>query len=194
MKKAPQKSQIPRPKPFKIKVDPLKLKRQSLVLPKVTYNVVASTEMEEVFTGSVLPIPTVLIYYLTHTELLVAAVIMEETNEHGECLLTVSELATRIKTTNATISTALYSMRRFGLLLETPNGMRGNGRNRMLNYQAIQHLNDLVEGEDPGIYVRIRRAASKKSIPNINAEDIRNAYDNKVLPPDHDPAEEEEYD
>ena len=80
------------------------------------------------------------------------------------------------------------------MLQEAPNGHRGAGRIRKLNYTAIQHLNDLVEGEDSGIYTRIRTATRKTSIMSLTKDDIKNAYDNHVLEPGHDLAEEEEYD
>lgn len=157
MRKIPQRAVLPQPEPLIIKLDRKQLKN-GIVLPKVQYQMVASVEAEEVFNGMVLPIPKVLIYYLNHNELLVMSYIMEDTNDNGECALSVKEMATKLKISVPTISNCLYSLRKVGLLLETPNGKRGGGRIRKLNYPAIQHLNDLVEGEDPGIYVRIRKA------------------------------------
>ena len=142
----------------------------------------------------VLPIPKVLIYYLTHNELMIVSTILEETNEYGECASSVKELATKIKISTPTVSSCLYSLRKVGLLQEAPNGQRGAGRIRKLNYTAIQHLNDLVEGEDSGIYTRIRKATRKTNIMSLTKDDIKNAYDNHVLEPGHDLAEEEEYD
>lgn len=193
MKRIPQRAKLANPEPILIKIDPKQLKT-GIILPKVKYQVLAAIEEEEVFRGMVLPIPKVLIYYLTHNELMVVSTILEETNENGDCALSVKELATKIKISIPTLSACLYSLRKVGLLLEAPNGKRGAGRIRKLNYIAIQHLNDLVEDEDPGIYARIRKATRKINIMNLNKEDIKGAYDNKVLEPNHDPAEEEEYD
>lgn len=193
MKRIPQKAILTKPEPIIIKIDPKQLKT-GIVLPKVKYQVLASVENEQVFNGMVLPIPKVLIYYLTHNELMIVSTILEETNEYGECASSVKELATKIKISIPTVSSCLYSLRKVGLLQEAPNGQRGAGRIRKLNYTAIQHLNDLVEGEDSGIYTRIRKATRKTSIMSLTKDDIKNAYDNHVLEPDHDPAEEEEYD
>ncbi len=193
MKRIPQRSQLPKPEPIIIKLDPKQLKG-GIVLPKVVYQVQVSVETEEVFNGMVLPIPRVLLYFLNHNELMIISTILEETNNNGECALSVKELATKIRISVPTISTCLYALRKIGLLLETPDGKRGGGRIRKLNYSAIQHLNDLVEDEDPGIYTRIRKATRKINILNLTKSDIKGAYDHKVLEPDHDPAEEEEYD
>lgn len=193
MKRIPQKNKLSKPEPIIIKIDPTEL-RTGIVLPQVKYQVLATVENEQVFNGMVLPIPKVLIYYLTHNELLIVATILEETNERGECASSVKELATKIKISTPTVSSCLYSLRKVGLLQEAPNGKRGAGRIRKLNYDAIQHLNDLVEDEDPGIYIRIRKATRKVNIMNLTKDDIKNAYDNKILDPEHDPAEEEEYD
>ena len=193
MKKIPKKSQLPKPELITIKFDPL-AKQQEIVMPKINYSVIATVDTEPKFTGEITPIPTILIHFLTHTELKIFSIILEDTYRKGQCCLTVQEIAVRIATTAATISTSLYRMRMRDLLLETPNGLRGSGKIRSINFKALQYLNDLVDGEDPGIYSRIARATLKKSILSLTKEDIRNAYDNKVLPPDHDPAEEEEYD
>lgn len=193
MKRIPQKAILAKPEPIIIKIDPKQLKT-GIVLPKVKYQVLASVENELVFNGMVLPIPKVLIYYLTHNELMIVSTIFEETNEYGECASSVKELATKIKISTPTVSSCLYSLRKVGLLQEAPNGQRGAGRIRKLNYTAIQHLNDLVEGEDSGIYTRIRKATRKTNIMSLTKDDIKNAYDNHVLEPGHDLAEEEEYD
>lgn len=163
-------------------------------MPKVKYQVQASVEAEEVFHGMVIPIPKVLIYFLNKNELMVISTIIEDTNEKGECALSVKELAVKMKISVPTLSNCLYALRKIGLLLETPNGKRGGGRIRKLNFPALQHLNDLVEDEDPGIFTRIRKATRKTNILNLTKADIKNAYDNHVLEPDHDPIEEEEYD
>lgn len=193
MKRIPKKAKLSKPEPVLIQIDPNQL-RAGIILPKVRYQIVATTEEEEVFHGMVLPIPKVLVYYLTHNELMIVSIIVEETNEHGECALSVKELATKIRVSSPTISSCLYSLRKAGLLLEAPNGERGAGRIRKINYATIQHLNDLVEGEDSGIYTRIRKATRKTDITRLTKEDIKNAYDNHILEPGHDPAEEEEYD
>lgn len=193
MRHAPQKSQLSKPEPIIIKINPSELKN-GIVLPQVKYEVLATVEEKQVFHGMVLPIPRVLLYYLKHHELMVVSKIIEETNETGTCALTVKELSAKLKISVPSLSNCLYSLRRVGLLLEEPNGKRGAGKLRKLNYDTIQHLNDLVEGEDPGIYTRIRTATRKADISHLNKKDVHNAYDNKVLAPDHDPAEEEEYD
>ena len=192
MKKIPNRAKLPPPEPVVIKLDP-KLLRGGIVLPKVKYEILATVETEEVFDGMVIPIPKVLIYFLRKNELMVVSKIMEEANENGECALSVQELAVKMKLSAPTLSNCLYSLRKIGLLLETPNGKRGGGRIRQLNYPAIQHLNDLVEEEDPGIYARIRKATRKINILNLTKDDVKSAYDTHVLEPGHDPAEEEEY-
>lgn len=193
MKRIPSKAKLSKPEPILVKIDPQELKA-GIVLPKVKYQILATVEEEEVFQGMVLPIPKVLLFYLTHNELLLVSTILEETSEHEICALSVKELSVRMSISIPSVSTSLYSLRKMGLLLEAPNGQRGAGRIRKINYKTIQHLNDLVEGEDTGIFARIRKAARKTDIMHLTKTDIQNAYDNKVLPPNHDPAEEEEYD
>lgn len=193
MKRVPQKSIINEPETIIIKVDPAELKN-GIVVPKVKYEVQATLEYEQVFHGMVLPIPRVLVYYLNHIELQIVSIIIEETNENAFCELTVRGIATRLKVSTPTVSNALWSLRRAGLLLERVSGNSGQSRLRKINYETVQHLNDLVEGEDPGVYGRIRKATRKIDISNMTKDDIREAYDNKVLEPGYDPIEAEEYD
>lgn len=193
MRRIPNKAKLESPKPIIVKIDPEEL-RGGIVLPKIRYEIQATVEKEQVFHGMVLPIPRVLIYYLNRNELIVLSAIIEDSVESGHSSMTVRDMAARLKLSVPTLSHTLYVLRRVGLLLECPNGKRGAGRVRKLNYDTIQHLNDLVEGEDPGIYSRIRKASKKIDITHMSKADIREAYDHQILEPDHDPIEEEEYD
>lgn len=193
MRKIPQKAKLEKQKPILLKVDPT-LPKGGISIPKITYQVVASVEEEEVYQGMILPLPRVLVYFLNHNELMTVATIFEHTRDYGECALTVKKMAAKLKLSIPTMSGCLYSLRKIGLLQEMPDGRRGGGRIRKLNYMAIQHLNDLCEGEDFGIFPRIRKATRKTDIMSLTKKDIKKAYDNRVLEPGHDPAEEEEYD
>ena len=84
MKKIPNRAKLPPPEPVVIKLDP-KLLRGGIVLPKVKYEILATVETEEVFDGMVIPMPKVLIYFLSKNELMVVSTIMEEVIENGEC-------------------------------------------------------------------------------------------------------------
>ena len=68
MKKIPNRAKLPPPEPVVIKLDP-KLLRGGIVLPKVKYEILATVETEEVFDGMVIPMPKVLIYFLSKNEL-----------------------------------------------------------------------------------------------------------------------------
>lgn len=185
---------LPNDDVFTIPVDPKEM-RNGLFIPKIQYEVVARVEMQEVYKGLTLAIPKVLMYYLTHKEMLVMTIILEETVTKGECDLKVKDMAYRLNITSATASAMLSKLRKQGLILESANGRAGRGKLRRLNYKTIQYLNDLVENEDPGVFPRIRKALKNKYIiTNINYSDIQRTYTPRILPPNHDPEEEEEYD
>lgn len=195
MKKAyPKRLPKAKPDPVNIKFNAAQVRQNTLVMPEISYEVVANTEMKEVFTGEITPMPTALIFYLNHVELMIVTVLMDEMMKNGGCSLAVKDIAKRICVTDVTINNAMVSLRKSGLLIEKKNGMKGNGKIRSVNYEALQHLNDVLEGENPGIYARIRRNMRKRNILNITKEDVWKAYNNKILPPEHDPIEEEEYD
>lgn len=189
----PNKSQAIKPDPITVSINPLD-KVHGIVIPEIQYTVTAEVDMKTKFIGKITPMPTVLMHILTHLELKIIAIIMEETCREGKCVLLLKDFVKYLNHTQPAISTAMGALRKRGLLIESRNGKNATKKIRALNFEAVQHLNDLVEGEDPGIYARIARATRKIDILHLTKEDIRNAYDNKVLPPDHDPAEEEEYD
>jgi len=194
MRKKPiKRSQLPKPKPITIKFDPRK-KIQDIVMPEFKYVVMAEVEMKPQFTGEITPMPTVMLFFLSQLELKVFSIILEDYYRKGTCDMTIKQMSVKILRNFPCISRVLGSLRQRGLLLEAPCGLPGARKSRIINFKAIQHLNDLVQDEDPGVYSRIRRATRKTNILNLTKEDIRNGYDNKVLPPDHDPEEEEEYD
>lgn len=181
------------PKDFNVKIKHKDL-RSKLILPKITYRVEAETEDEEVFNGSIIPMPKVLLYYLTRMELIVFSTIMEYTTDVSGCAMTVRELANKVRLSVNTVSSVLYTLRKSGLLLESNHWRSREGRVLKINYKTVQHLNDLTGGIDVGIYVRIRQLARKTNIMSITKKDIEQLYDAYTQPLDHDPAEEEEYD
>lgn len=162
--------------------------------PEITYKIQADVNFKQEFHGAIVPIPTVLIYFLNHNELRVFSLILEQTLTKGECNLKITQMGKIIKIHAAAVSAALSSLRYLGLLLETPNGSQGSGRIRKINYKNLQRLNDLIDGEDPGIYSRIRKATRKRTLTSLTKEDIKAAYDNRIVNPEDDPAESEEYD
>lgn len=188
----PKKSQRSKPDPVVIKIDPT-LYNVGLLLPEIKYEIQAVVDHKEVFNGAIIPFPKVLFFFLTHNEMLIVATILEETRKNGTCSLTVTEMGHKLRISAPTLCNGLYKLRKLGLLLETPNGKKGSGRTRSLNYETLQHLNDLVEDEDYSVIARLRSNLKKKSITSFTKDDIKDAYDNHALPVDHDPEEEEEY-
>lgn len=193
MKKILNIDEVKLEKKVRITISPREL-RSKLMIPKVQYYIAAEAKVDAVFSGMVMPIPKVLIYYLHSTELMILTLIMEECNDTGYCYFTNPEMSVRLGLSPVSIGIGLQSLRKMGLLAERPNGSQGAGRARRINYDTVQYLNDLMEGENPGVLVRVRKRFSRRSILKITKADIKNAYNNKLLDPDHDPAEEEEYD
>lgn len=181
-------------KQITVRIDPATLK-SGLILPKIMYQIVATVEQEEVYNGMTIPIPHVLFYFLHHKELQVVGVIIEQTILTGSCKLTIKDFAYRLSVNPVTVCNALYNLRKMNLLIEIADGKRGAGKVRKINFEAIQHLNNLVEGEDFNLLSRVRRKlGNKKNVTKINLADLEKVYNHKILPPEHDPEEEEEYD
>lgn len=89
------------------------------------------------------------------------------------------------------LSDALYHLRRMKIMYEARYGWHVQ---RAIDYDTVQHLNDLLENEDRGIYKRLRAKCRLKNVKHLSKTDLEKAYDKYVLPVDHDIEEEEEYD
>lgn len=174
-----------------IKFNPNRVQTTDIKIPNFNYKVVAETEEKTAFTGHVTLIPTVLIFYLHANELKVAATIMQEIMENGRCLLATKQFCVRLQLSKPTLYSSMKALRRLHVIIEKRHGWKVD---RSINYEAIQHLNDLVSIEDRGIYTRLRSKCKYRNIENITEKDLDGSYDKYVLPVDHDPEEEEEYD
>lgn len=177
--------------PKKLSVKPQRIQNVALAIPKLEYKVVAQPILKTEFTGHVTAIPTVLIFYLNATEFKIIATIIQETVECGVCLLSAKQFAIRLSVTINRIYDELYRLRRMGLLYED---RQGRTVARAVDFKTVQHLNDLLEAEDRGIYGRLRKRMKLRNIRGVTKDDLNLVYDKYVLPVDHDPEEEEEYD
>lgn len=169
-----------------------KIPKTDIKIPKLNYKVVVDdVSMQTAFTGNVIGLPTVLVFYLHASELKVVCVILQEIMERGACILTYQQLSKRLCISLPTLYQTMKNLKRMHIIDELRKGWKIR---RWLDFQAIQHLNDLVDIEDRGIYPRLRRKCRNRNIGKITEDDVRSAYDQYVLPPDHDIEEEEEYD
>lgn len=177
--------------PQSLKVIPRRIQEMNIDIPKVEYKVVAQPILETQFTGHVTVIPTVLVFYLNNQEFKVVATIIQETMENGACTLNAKQFGVRNGISMPTLYTVIHRLRKMGIIYEQ---REGRSVKRAIDFNAVQHLNDLVSIEDRGIYIRLRKKLRNKNINNITEKDIERSHDKYVLPVNHDPEEEEEYD
>lgn len=177
--------------PKTLKVIPQRFQNVPLKVPKIEYKVVAQPVLKTAFTGHVTAIPTVLIFYLNSIEFKVVATIIQETMETGMCILTAEQMATRLKSTKHTIYDTIYHLRKMGVIYQYKQGYKVV---KVIDFKAVQKLNDLLLYEDRGMYRRLRTKMRYRDINHITQDDLKKAYDLHVLPIDHDIEEEEEYD
>lgn len=174
-----------------IRVNYHRIQKQAIEAPTYKYEVVAQPILKTVFTGHVMAVPTVLMFFLRPSELKIAAIIIQENMESGDCVLTSKQFAIRLCTTCKNVYATMYTLRKLGVIYEK---RFCNVVHRAVDFSAVQHLNDLIEIEDRGIYTRLRHKTKLKNIKNITREDVQKCYDQYVLAVDHDIEEEEEYD
>lgn len=177
--------------PETLDVVPQRLQEMDISIPGIEYKVVAQPILNKVFTGNVTVIPTVLIFYLRNQELKIVATIIQETMECGVCSLNSKQFAVRNSMFIQTVYTVLNNLKKMGIVYEDRKGWEVL---RAIDFEAVQHLNDLVAVEDRGVYIRLRKHAKFRNISKLTRKDVEKCYDLRILPPDHDIEEEEEYD
>lgn len=174
-----------------IKIPPEKDLRMPISIPKVKYAVVKQSVLQTAFTGNVTVIPTVLVFYLRPSELRVVTTIIQETMENGVCELTAPQFCIRLKMSHPTFVKAMYNLTKMHVVYQERHGWKWV---RAVDFNSVQHLNDVLAAEDRGVYTRLRTRCKNKNINNIGQDDLNRIYDQHVLSPDHDIEEEEEYD
>lgn len=161
-------------------------------IPKIDYKVIADVTMQAAFSGMITPVPTVLIHHLKPLELLLVSVIIEETIEKGECNISQDELALRMGVSTNTVALTRSSLKKHDII--TFERKRTSPSRYHINWEAVNNLDKLMRDQPRAIMARVRNTSKKRKISNMNQEDIDRAYNEKILPPNHDPREEEMYD
>lgn len=177
------------PKEIKFKVP--RGSELDIAIPQIEYKVVAQPILKTKFKGQVTVVPTVLIFYLTNQEFKVVSTIIQETMERGVCSLSAKQIGLRTRINIGGTYDILHNLRKMGIMYERRDGWYVE---RAIDFNAVQHLNDLVKSEDRGVCIRLRNKVHRKNINSLTQDDLQKAYDKYVLPADHDPEEEEEYD
>ena len=168
---------------------PIKEGENEIQMPAIQYHKVATIESQQVFTGSITPIPSVLIEYLDKTELKVFSIVLKHQRENGVCYVRLPTIAAQLKMTPTSIFNATSRMKSMGILKYENKGRR---RNKMINFQAIQALNDLLLELKPGATINLRQKIKNKNVENITAS--IQTYLNDNFGYTGDPIEDEEYD
>lgn len=168
------------------------ISQMGIEIPQIDYKVIADVTMKEKFVGRVTPVPTVLIHYLRSVELKLIAIIIEETIKTGECKLTNDEFSQRLSCTIPTVYETKHKLKKMGLIqVEKWTDMR---LRYYINWDAVNNLEKLTKDEPSAIMTFIRDASKTIRIEKLTRKDVEKSYTEKVLPPDHDPREEEMYD
>lgn len=183
------KKRIDKPPKGKVVIRPEEIQR-TIKIPKLEYKVVEQPTLKTAFTGSVMVIPTVLLFYLKPTELKVVAVIIRETMEKAACKLDLDQFAVRTNMVKGSVRLAIKCLNKMNIISQKRDG---RAYIRELRFDNIQRLDKLLEDENKAVSSRLRKFVKNKSLTKITKDDVARCYTNTLLPPD-DLEENEEYD
>lgn len=154
----------------------------------IRYKTTANIGSEKVFTGSIVPIPSVLIEYLDKTELKIFAIVLKQIRERGICYLRVESMAKNLGVTPASISNATSRLRKMGILEYASHGKK---REKIINFNAVKMLDDLMKDKKPGAVTALRKKNGLQNIGQTSQYNIN--YINNNYSWHDDPDEDEEY-
>lgn len=158
-------------------------------MPIIRYKTTANVGSEKVFTGNVVPIPSVLIEYLDKVELKIFSIILKHIREHGVCYVRIGTMARNLGVTPVSIANATSRLRKMGILEYTN---RGKKREKSINFNAIQKLEDYLKDKKPGAASALRKKNGLQNVENISQYVIE--VINAKYSWHDDPEEDEEYD
>ena len=133
-------------------------------MPVIKYKKVPQVDSEKVFNGDVTPIPDVLVEYLDKTELKIFAVILKQWRHNGCCVMRLSTLGKILQLTSVSINGAVSRLRSMGLIYYE---IYGRKRNKKIDFEVIQYLNDLLAEKKIGAATALRKKAKNKNIMSL---------------------------
>lgn len=159
-------------------------------IPKIRYKQVAYVEAsDKVFNGDITPIPSILIEYLNKTELQTFALILKQIRDHGYCIMRIETMKTYLGMSHVSLANTMSKLKSMGIINYDQCGKR---KNRTINFDAIQKLQDLLKGRKPGAAPALRKRIKSKDISKLSEADIK--FIDTYYTWHDDPDEDEEYD
>ena len=136
----------------------------AVVMPVIQYKKVQYIDSEKKFEGEVVPIPSVLIEYLDKVELKVFAHILRQTRRRGACVARLMTMGNQMQLSNVTIANATSRLRQMGFIYYENAGHK---RNKKIDFNVIQSLNDMLKDMKPGAITALRKKAKNKHVQHI---------------------------
>lgn len=135
-----------------------------LPTPRVRYTPYIEMKDKKVYMGATVPIPYVLFFYLTSLELKVISIIMYQTRTTGSCIMRVKTIADILGFTATSVQTVINRMVKMNIISNEAIGRR---RNKVINFSAVQKLNEITKGMKPGAISGLRHVMKDRNINNI---------------------------
>lgn len=135
-----------------------------IVLPKVEYKKYGDIKQKTVYTGRVIPIPYVLIEYLSYMELKVFAFILDQIRTHTACYCSQKEIAKRLGFTEVAVSHAANKLVQMNIVTIIPKSRK---RGKEINFDAIEYLTKLTENRAAGATHFLRQKIGTRDVMKI---------------------------
>lgn len=168
---------------------PIQEKVDDIKIPQIKYRKVSYIDADKVFTGDIVPIPSVLIDYLDKYELKAFSIVLRQIRETGHCIVRLESMAKNLDVSYVSISAAMTRLKKMGIIDYHPYG---RNREKTINFNTIQILHDFLKDAKPGATSALRKKAANSNINKLPDTAIKYIETNYRW--HDDPLEDEEYD
>ena len=137
-----------------------------IVLPHVEYRTITYGDIKQktAYSGRVIPIPFVLIEYLSYMELKLFALILDQIRTRTACYCSQREIAARLGYTEVAVCNASHNLVTMGFVTIIPKSRK---RGKMINWKAIEYLTRITENRKPGAARFLRDKVGNKNVMNL---------------------------
>ena len=140
-----------------------------VIVPSIKYETYKHFVPERAYKGKVIPIPAVLLEYLTHMELLVFALTLDQIRTGMVSNRKQTEIGKKIGVSHITLSKASSNLVKMGILGKA----RRSTKPREIKFKNIERLDEILKDRNPGAIKALRNKIGLRDISTITQPQLK---------------------
>ena len=140
-----------------------------IIMPSIKYETYKRIIPEKAYEGKVIPIPAVLIEYLSHTELIVFAMTLDQIRTGTVSAKKMTDISERAGVSQISISKASTNLVKMGILGKAPKSKKM----REIKFDNIKTLENVLKNRTPGTAKALRAKIGLRDISTLTEPQLR---------------------